>query len=1221
MKNVNKITLIVLISISVLARLYPSFSQENLGPPSIFSTLSGQEIRDVGRIEYALLTDLLANDGKLEAKMVIAEDDSIYSPAILSDTTEWLPEISNNHFGVKCRTVDEFVPGKTNTYYIVYSSEDKDGDGIFLHEIFTEKEYGILKRMLFGLTTPLGYIPKRDELGRKRIASYIDHEKNIDAYIKNQILHGNFAVVDRFKGNPGKRECIPGKKAPNKTIDAEIWNGIEASLDNFLGLFGGSAKDAFKDREIIFIEMPLGEPVPVATIDGQAVFVNGHTSKNAVYAFIPSAHFKVMDASTPHKRHHPKRNAIKASVCILLHELGPIYNMPWTFNRSRTVNDVDRALQEIIRDVKIDDVVELLDRIDEFVDGEKKASLLSRYPALNKIRDHAKLKDIFSENRDYINAKYPQELGPQRKPVFVFSRMFTIGELYCLINLFRGIDGKKINIYRLNNSAPVKRLRLMIKNVLKNKKRVFNHQEMLGDLEMALKKREEDIGPLIGKAFGHSVHISEQKIARSTLEIFGIDAAVELSKKIYTESDTAIVSELLRDILLYILKKNSVYYSDDFSNNIARWFTSEAEDDVLEEDVAEIARYSDESLADSLRCIEKELSIGIKFQDDAVKAKLAKRFRSLSQAAAVDKVTPQKDNIDELVGLEIKDIGDITFWIEMAVYPLPSAFRHERYLSTTLGIFGNTHFRMSGYRVYTDNFSHSNGMTCFDICIDDEIYNAEYGLRTYKCEVSDDNSVTHVWPEEKSVKRTEKDKEAIRRYIEHEKTIDKWIKDHTEKEGNQYNIFDYPMIKRLIEGSLKSNRKFKKLNTAMESILKNKILEIFKYKRLTFIRSVERESLPRITIGEDEVAVMGHSSQTAIYIFLRHNEVLRFSHIFYQGGKKEGLEMTPQEKSEFVENVIMPRLLHEVGASCDMPYSVKKIGEQKRVANDFDTAYEEASKKSVAALKNTASVKRLNKHPLELVDLNANLNTRDYACGETEKRDGVNHQCQIVHLMADRAEKAGKSMMPGYTLLTSYDLYENHDEYLAEREGIYRSRFNLVRLGSDQPANIVQEILDHITSGVREQDIVVQLSGSFLSCKGADKAIERLKDEASEIRFMFVDTQSLHKQGMHSLERQKYRSDVYAMMLLLRELDKYEPKSKPHKYRLLRYLLDTHMDVGLLSLRDVDSDLHPDVLEKYILALLSGDVEYLIKENISAIPVSEHPMPDHHLVSQNLIFA
>jgi hypothetical protein len=231
--------------------------------------------------------------------------------------------------------------------------------------------------------------------------------------------------------------------------------------------------------------------------------------------------------------------------------------------------------------------------------------------------------------------------------------------------------------------------------------------------------------------------------------------------------------------------------------------------------------------------------------------------------------------------------------------------------------------------------------------------------------------------------------------------------------------------------------------------------------------------------------------------------------------------------------------------------------------------------------------------------------------GSTSGQDSV--ITEIENIANKHAVKAGSEIptLPDtrHTLLVDSNVYRG-EELKQDIKGYLTSdgrhigaaeRFYLEEVNTSDVSNIMAHVKDPART-------VVQVSRELTK----DELTE-LNAKAPGIRMIRVDTTYFRNEKLNAVERRDCRFDLYAMMLLARQVTQEDRIANTSIYQSLVFMLNTHYGNG----EEVMSD-------EYIEAILKGDLEgmsFIIKHNLSYRPAGRWRVPDYHTIAVTLISA
>jgi hypothetical protein len=147
----------------------------------------------------------------------------------------------------------------------------------------------------------------------------------------------------------------------------------------------------------------------------------------------------------------------------------------------------------------------------------------------------------------------------------------------------------------------------------------------------------------------------------------------------------------------------------------------------------------------------------------------------------------------------------------------------------------------------------------------------------------------------------------------------------------------------------------------------------------------------------------------------------------------------------------------------------------------------------------------------------------------------------------------------------------------------YAGRFDLRYTRKDDPGRIAEYVLEDILNrGVDPDTVIVSLPALAGNDKGI-AMIEKIRDAG--IRFIILDINGFKSEFPEKQERDEYRENIYALMLLVRKLS--GETDDPVLINILRSLVSNYT----ARTRENDNQL----LKRYVTAILTGDVSELIK--------------------------
>lgn len=321
---------------------------DKLAPAIMCDDLAGIEHKDIGRIKFALMERLLPliekgmplNEANLTTivKPLIHEETK-FRPAEVQLFYHEMEQVSGGLL-IKCK-IDS-----VRTYYTVLSHDQGNKTNGFSINVYTENEY----KKFNGLKAAL---PARKHADENAIDRYIQHERNIDRWIRAHMEDANGETKENF----------------TDFVEMRSWGHVARCLRNDLTEHNDAIKFISKndhktweiitrflhDQRLVFIKVKKDEKRPVIIEDGKEIEVNGHPSKNGIYIFVDEEKFilisqyvrsvierRVSDLPTP-----DEETVIFGEIGqILMHEMGAKYNFKWSLTSEGIENSLDRLYKE-----------------------------------------------------------------------------------------------------------------------------------------------------------------------------------------------------------------------------------------------------------------------------------------------------------------------------------------------------------------------------------------------------------------------------------------------------------------------------------------------------------------------------------------------------------------------------------------------------------------------------------------------------------------------------------------------------------------------------------------------------------------------------------------------------------------------------------------------------------------------------------------------------------
>ena len=209
----------------------------------------------------------------------------------------------------------------------------------------------------------------------------------------------------------------------------------------------------------------------------------------------------------------------------------------------------------------------------------------------------------------------------------------------------------------------------------------------------------------------------------------------------------------------------------------------------------------------------------------------------------------------------------------------------------------------------------------------------------------------------------------------------------------------------------------------------------------------------------------------------------------------------------------------------------------------------------------------------------------------------------------DDLKKVGRRLSPPverYTLYVSSDFCSkkefNRDDFK------YDSRFDLKLVYKRTAIDFAADVLRDVSKrGIDPETVVVQLPIVSEEESGANE-IKELKEKG--IRFVSVDIEEFQCAFPGKSEKEKYRENVYAMMLLVRKVS--EGTDDLMIKNALKIYFKNFID---------DMDKEDIMFQNYLKAIISGDIPELIKFVLKYTPMEAMVNDLKNMDSETLIFA
>jgi len=231
------------------------------------------------------------------------------------------------------------------------------------------------------------------------------------------------------------------------------------------------------------------------------------------------------------------------------------------------------------------------------------------------------------------------------------------------------------------------------------------------------------------------------------------------------------------------------------------------------------------------------------------------------------------------------------------------------------------------------------------------------------------------------------------------------------------------------------------------------------------------------------------------------------------------------------------------------------------------------------------------------------------AAARVSSARGESFSRRQIDKLEEVAGTVGKELsVQDCVLFTAPGMYKHGKEY-AEDQVKYRGKFHIKRLMTHDPGQVVRRIERAVDADLDPKKIVLQISAQFLRKDGSEKALEELREKFPGIRFVPINTEGLLSEG--KAERAKYRRFIYNMMLLSRApKDIADLNRNTSLWGFLFFWVESHIQDG--NNKDVN---------KYIEALVTGNISLSINDMLSYKPIERYKEPDPDRIAEALLSA
>jgi hypothetical protein len=210
--------------------------------------------------------------------------------------------------------------------------------------------------------------------------------------------------------------------------------------------------------------------------------------------------------------------------------------------------------------------------------------------------------------------------------------------------------------------------------------------------------------------------------------------------------------------------------------------------------------------------------------------------------------------------------------------------------------------------------------------------------------------------------------------------------------------------------------------------------------------------------------------------------------------------------------------------------------------------------------------------------------------------------------LAETAAAAGVQIAPPvqrYNVFVSGHFFRDRAEF--EKDKIaYADRFTLRQVLTEHPRALACSILTTIRrDNIDPRTVIVQLPKSFKGDPCA-KLLVLLDGHAPGIKFIVIDTDGLKEDE----NRDTYRKNLYAIMLIVRAVDKKDAVENSRAWRLLNFFITAFMGkTDAAALKD------------YLAALAANDMAGIIRTALSYKPMEKYDAPDYGKIAVILFSA
>ena len=1219
---------------------------DELAVGSMCNGILGLVNKDKGDLMLALQTSLMhfaRGKGTIDPDKLL-ERAGEYRGSIFSKKHFFFSEktdLSDSWTKVKCRVRDDKKYKDKNilplrTYHAVFSTE-RDSLSGFDVEIYTENEW----EKEFSVT------PKGTEV----VKAYVKHDKTIDRFIFERIKEGNFTEITGRAKKLGWDEEYPYRIKPKKYLAERLWDYIkEEGLDALLKGFGTSAEEALEGKNIVFIRVPSDVNLPVIYEAGRKINVTTHASQNALYLFLDKKVFNKL-YSLPVKKSLDKgkvwdeylkiRETIRRKVIKrLLHAVGKARNFEIFYDteKRKIQNVLDAAWGKFLETEE--EFLNDMDSGDEIIKGLSKAFekpakiLMENYPDLKKLRGGQVdldlnlagrafgggfLSEKLRDNIPFYSARRKAKIKENAERFMGKIEDFTTDELKRLADAYGDQQLYKTALALFRREAKGEEYKKFQEVFVKLRKTL---EEMKINVKVI---SQRDFRPEIDKIGGVET-LKEALNLRNEMERLLDETTWDKTKKTAAFKPLPDVelktAALLRGDLFEMMLtiafgeleaslREKIFYSVIFPTKAG---TKECE---------EAKR--------NYRNVEKCLSFDEKFSM-AVGATLQKVLNALIEKNTKTVKNEYSDNEFNILGIEYN--------FERSVFFVPCSAKRKQNKQKYYAMVDFRNKNKIGVHILSPE----------EKSLADKL--KQYGILDYIGRPAEDMNIfyEYFW-HENNIDSLVKDAFARgKTFIIPEKS----------------ELLISAKIKLMVAFNKVTNKVGEKYMKLVESVIKRPYVLINAGDKVNFPKVKILIEVDGKNKEKKEAVVRMHTGPKGKYIFLTDEEYRSFHKygdkvleekienkikgwiIHDAGGVGLGLPMIgvgedgdvmneldyAYQGLDFREEPMLKKILESDNPIVDINNLRGKNAAGKEYTRDYlaGNIWENIEKNdNISELKtllkifnvgNLGDVKGLysaeEKAVISKIRPNGGvkliqqeLNHRQDPLTVEEKIKERIRDISTKKEMKTIAEQTGMLSAPpeaNFTLFVLNDFVSGSRKDINSEYGKdiidYGSRFGIEKISTDKPGKIVSSILLGIKEqGLEPRNVVVQLPKIFAEEKEKYVSeIKRLREKATGIRFMIVDTAGI-KQEEAPRTRKKYRSRIYSIMRLVGKMGRCaEASDDVQVMEFLKYLMSSFLKNPENKIVQV---------EEYITALETDNILDMIGIILSCMPVKPLPDPNY----------